>query len=175
VTDERRPAAPERDDDALGDALGDALTREPSETDALPIVARMVVEIRSDGTRTIARGAIEDRLQNHQVGVEASADSPLELARALAKLLVSAPLSGMLRGKLPSPDPGPDRGDREVAGPETSGVRGYLGGLRETLSRRAESVVERTLARRLGPRKRDRDEDARDPEPPTRGPSPDTD
>src|SRR5690606_7053874 len=56
-----------------------------------PVVARMVVEIRSDGTTTIARGAIEDHLQGERVQVEARADSPLQLAGALAKLLFESP------------------------------------------------------------------------------------
>ena len=60
---------------------------ELAEADELPVVARMVVEIRSGGTRTIARGAVEDLLNDQQVAVEASAGSPLELSRALAKML----------------------------------------------------------------------------------------
>lgn len=63
-----------------------------------PVVARLMVEIRSDGTRTIARGALQDELSGEQVAVEARGDSPLELAGQLAKTLVTAPLSlGSLR------------------------------------------------------------------------------
>lgn len=59
--------------------------------DELPVVARMVVEIRSDGSRTIARGAIEDAVAGQRVAVEARGDSPLALALALARSLTSLP------------------------------------------------------------------------------------
>jgi hypothetical protein len=63
-----------------------------------PVVARLMVEIRSDGSRTIARGALHDELTGEQVAVEARGNSPLELAGQLAKSLVTAPLSlGTLR------------------------------------------------------------------------------
>lgn len=63
-----------------------------------PVVARLMVEIRSDGSRTIARGALQDELTGEQVAVEARGNSPLELAGQLAKSLVTAPLSlGSLR------------------------------------------------------------------------------
>lgn len=63
-----------------------------------PVVARLMVEIRSDGSRTIARGALQDELTGEQVAVEARGNSPLELAGQLAKTLVTAPLSlGSLR------------------------------------------------------------------------------
>ena len=69
----------------------------------------MVVEIRSDGSRTIARGAIEDHLGGQAVGVEARADSPLELSRALAKMVLSAPFAALLgraKGDVPPRDKG---------------------------------------------------------------------
>lgn len=59
--------------------------------DDLPVVARMVVEIRSDGSRTVARGAIEDAVAGHKVAVVARGDSPLSLAMALARSLTSLP------------------------------------------------------------------------------------
>jgi hypothetical protein len=46
------------------------------EADEPPVVARLVVEIRSDGTRTIARGAIEDAQRGERVAIEARGDSP---------------------------------------------------------------------------------------------------
>lgn len=58
-----------------------------------PVVARLMVEIRSDGSRTIARGALQDELTGEQVALEARGNSPLELAGQLAKSLVTAPLS----------------------------------------------------------------------------------
>lgn len=57
--------------------------------DELPVVSRLVIEVRSDGTRTIARGAAED--PSGQVGLEVRAESPAELVAALAKLLLQVP------------------------------------------------------------------------------------
>jgi hypothetical protein len=73
------------------------LERAPS-TDALadvpddpPIVARMVIEIRSDGTRTIARGAMEDVASGQKVALEAEGTTPLALAMQLAKSIGGLP------------------------------------------------------------------------------------
>lgn len=71
---EVQPAQPDRDPDA-----------------DLPVVARLVVEIRSDGSRTIARGALEDVTLGQRVAVQARGDSPLALALALARSLGSLP------------------------------------------------------------------------------------
>ena len=57
-----------------------------------PVVARLVVEIRSDGSHTIARGAMEDALSGQKVAVEASGTTPLALALSLAKSIVATPL-----------------------------------------------------------------------------------
>jgi hypothetical protein len=59
--------------------------------DDLPVVARMIVEIRSDGSRTIARGAVEDLTTGQRVAVEARGDSPMSLALALARSLARMP------------------------------------------------------------------------------------
>jgi hypothetical protein len=84
--------ATQRDDESPIDAeiveAGDAEVRSVSEP---PVVARLVVEIRSDGTRTIARGAIEDVQSGQQVGIEAKGDSPISLAMALARSMFRAP------------------------------------------------------------------------------------
>ena len=61
------------------------------EQDLPPIVARMVVEIRSDGTRTIARGAIEDRLTGEKVALRADAKNPVALLGELTKALLQTP------------------------------------------------------------------------------------
>lgn len=77
-----RPSKPElveRDADELVE------DREP------PVVARLVVEIRSDGTRTIARGAIEDAQHGQRTAIEARGDSPLQLAIALARSIAQLP------------------------------------------------------------------------------------
>ncbi|MFO0566971.1 MAG: hypothetical protein U0263_14990 [Polyangiaceae bacterium] len=59
--------------------------------DEPPVVARMIVEIRSDGSRTIARGAIEEATTGERVAIEAHGSSPLALATSLAKSMFSAP------------------------------------------------------------------------------------
>jgi hypothetical protein len=56
-----------------------------------PVVARLVVEIRSDGSRTIARGAIEDVASGQRTAIEARGDSPIQLALALARSLTQLP------------------------------------------------------------------------------------
>jgi hypothetical protein len=56
-----------------------------------PVVARMVVEIRSDGFRTIARGALEDASSGDRVAVVARGTTPMALAASLAKTIFSAP------------------------------------------------------------------------------------
>jgi hypothetical protein len=59
-----------------------------------PVVARFVVEIRSDGSRTIARGAMEDVATGQRTTVEAHGASPLQLAIALARALTQLPRLG---------------------------------------------------------------------------------
>lgn len=56
-----------------------------------PVVARMVIEIRSDGSRTIARGALEDTTAGQKIAIEAKGDSPMQLAFALARSLFKVP------------------------------------------------------------------------------------
>jgi hypothetical protein len=74
--------------DELEKTAPGALREEP------PVVARLVVEIRSDGSRTIARGGLEDVQRGDRVTIEARGDSPLQLAMALAKSLTSLPRLG---------------------------------------------------------------------------------
>jgi hypothetical protein len=64
---------------------------EVEHADDPPVVARLVVEIRSDGSRTIARGAIEDVARDLRTSIEARGTSPLQLALALAKQLSQIP------------------------------------------------------------------------------------
>jgi len=68
-----------------------------------PVVARLIVEIRSDGSRTIARGAIEDVASGARTAIEARGDSPLQLALALAREITRLPrlgARGAIRGLL---------------------------------------------------------------------------
>ena len=64
---------------------------EVERADEPPVVARLVVEIRSDGTRTVARGAVEDATRGERVAIEARGVSPLQLALALARALTQLP------------------------------------------------------------------------------------
>ncbi|HUQ04631.1 MAG TPA: hypothetical protein VM261_19155 [Kofleriaceae bacterium] len=57
----------------------------------LPVVARLVVEIRSDGRRTVARGAIEDVSSGAKTAVVARGDSPVRLAVDLARAIARLP------------------------------------------------------------------------------------
>lgn len=69
-----------------------------------PVVARLVVEIRSDGSRTIARGALEDVQRGERTAIEARGDSPIQLAIALARTLTQLPrlaARSAVRGLLP--------------------------------------------------------------------------
>jgi len=60
--------------------------------DEPPVVARLMVEIRSDGSRTIARGAVEDIASGERVAIEAHGTTPAQLAASLARTLFSTPL-----------------------------------------------------------------------------------
>jgi hypothetical protein len=101
-------------DSARGSGTRDAIAAKPaSETlttePALPVVARLIVEIRSDGSRTVARGAMEDAASGTRAVIEASGTTPLELALKLAKSIARVPwfsrtlARGALRGLLRKP------------------------------------------------------------------------
>lgn len=79
--------------DAQGTGLAKQAPAELSERDAqLPVVARLMVEIRSDGSRTIARGAMEDLQHGERVSIQAEGTTPAMLAASLAKSIVAMPL-----------------------------------------------------------------------------------
>jgi hypothetical protein len=66
--------------------------RERAELDGEPpVVARMIVEIRSDGSRTIARGAIEDVASGQRAAIEAKGGTPFQLALSLVRSLGQLP------------------------------------------------------------------------------------
>jgi hypothetical protein len=96
----------------------------PAKDDLPPVVARLVVEIRSDGTRTVARGGLEDVALGQKVALQAEAGSPLELSRLLLRSMVATPLDLLrttleqgrqgglrdrLRRLLPGPPPRPEQ------------------------------------------------------------------
>jgi len=56
-----------------------------------PVVARLVVEIRSDGSHTVARGAAEDAVTGERVTVEAAGATPLGLVLSLLKSAFELP------------------------------------------------------------------------------------
>ena len=64
-----------------------------AEVEDLPVVARLVVEIRSDGSRTLARGALEDVVTGERVSLEANGGSPAQLAASLAGNLLVTPFA----------------------------------------------------------------------------------
>ena len=64
------------------------LAKEPEDP---PVVARMIIEIRSDGMRTIARGAVEDVASGERVAIEARGSTPMALAGSLARSLFTIP------------------------------------------------------------------------------------
>ena len=57
-----------------------------------PVVARMVIEIRSDGSRTFARGVLEDLASGEHVALRADGSTGLALASALSNSLLKTPL-----------------------------------------------------------------------------------
>lgn len=60
-----------------------------------PVVARLVVELRSDGRCTIARGAVEDVRAQERVSLEVGASSPWDLVRLLARELTRSGRSSL--------------------------------------------------------------------------------
>lgn len=84
-----------RDADRDSDAPAELVKTPAGELAAEPpVVARLVVEIRSDGSRTIARGAVEDVATGQRTTLEARGDSPIQLAIALARTLTQLPRIG---------------------------------------------------------------------------------
>jgi hypothetical protein len=88
----KRPG--DRDEPTSASELVGAAPDELERASEPPVVARLVVEIRSDGTRTIARGAVEDAASGQRTSLEARGDSPLQLAIALARVLTRLPRLG---------------------------------------------------------------------------------
>jgi len=64
---------------------------ELASVDEPPVVARLVVEIRSDGSRTIARGALEDGQLGERTSLKVEGATPSQLALSLVKALFQAP------------------------------------------------------------------------------------
>ncbi len=62
----------------------------------LPVVARLVIEIRSDGSRTVARGGLENAELGERVAIEARGGSPAALAANLLRSILTLPLHSSL-------------------------------------------------------------------------------
>ena len=59
--------------------------------DEPPVVARLVVEIRSDGKRTIARGALEETQRGEHSSIRVEGTTPAQLALSLVRALLQMP------------------------------------------------------------------------------------
>jgi hypothetical protein len=97
---QRMGAAAQRLSDRRGSEAGAPPTalrteeKDPlAEASDLPVVARLIVEIRSDGSRTLARGALEDAVTGERVQLEANGGSPAQLAASLAGSLLTTPFA----------------------------------------------------------------------------------
>lgn len=58
-----------------------------------PVVAQLMIEIRSDGSRTIARGALNDLRNGESAQVHAEGKTPRDLMLSLASSLLALPSS----------------------------------------------------------------------------------
>lgn len=85
---------PEHDDAIEKPTTDDA----PVRVEEPPVVARMVIEIRSDGTRTIARGAMEDVASGERVAVEAEGTTPQALAASMLRSFARLPFVARPQG-----------------------------------------------------------------------------
>lgn len=104
MTDEKRDLVAVPEGRSAGGERAIARDDEP------PVVARMVIEIRSDGTRTIARGAAEDASSGEKVAIEVAGSTPLQLALSLMKTMATMP--ALARNAMRAlRQPGPRRGD----------------------------------------------------------------
>lgn len=91
LTERNQLTRPERD------ALHEA--KEP------PVVAQLMIEIRSDGTRTIARGALNDLLNEENAQIHAEGRTPTELMASLASSLLSLPATILRAPRAKAPKP----------------------------------------------------------------------
>lgn len=79
--------------DALGRSVNKPENREVPATRAPepPVVAQLMIEIRSDGSHTIARGALHDLRSNESAHVHAEGKTPQQLIASLLGSLLSLP------------------------------------------------------------------------------------
>lgn len=68
-----------------------------------PVVAQLMIEIRSDGSHTIARGALHDLQSNESAHVHAEGQTPAQLVTSLLSSLLSLP-AGPFQKLRPKPE-----------------------------------------------------------------------
>jgi hypothetical protein len=73
---------------AIFSRMSDDLLKKPPEP---PVVARLVIEIRSDGSHTIARGLAEDVAAGERVELKAEGATPAQLLMSLVRSLKDLP------------------------------------------------------------------------------------
>jgi hypothetical protein len=74
----------------------------PVASDEPPVVAQLMVEIRSDGSRTIARGALNDLRGGESAQVHAEGRTPGELMLSLATSLLALPATLLNQTRQPA-------------------------------------------------------------------------
>ncbi len=114
-----------------------------------PVVARMVIEIRSDGTRTVARGALEEVESGQTVSIVAEAESPTALAWSLAKQLAAAPLIGRAASRAMLAKGATKTIDVAVEGKKRSRLSRAVESASKRARRQVKSVSRRLTARIL--------------------------
>ncbi len=88
ILDKAAPAANELEDvdkdvEDVDEDLDEDLDEDVDER--LPVVARLIVEVRSDGRRTIARGLVEDLESGRRTAVMATGESQMALLGSLMR------------------------------------------------------------------------------------------
>jgi hypothetical protein len=96
--------------------LAKSVSQVPQKSAEPPVVAQLMIEIRADGSRTIARGALNDLRNGESAQVHAEGRTPAELMLSLANSLLALPASMLRQARRPDTDELP----RDVAG--TSGT-----------------------------------------------------
>jgi hypothetical protein len=84
--------------------------------DEPPVVAQLMIEIRSDGSRTIARGALNDLRSGETAQVHAEGKTPRDLMLSLASSLLALPasLSQSIFRRTPGPELKPQSAPPQV-------------------------------------------------------------
>ncbi len=67
-----------------------------------PVVAQLMIEIRSDGSHTIARGALHDLRSNESAHVHAEGKTPQQLIASLLGSLLSLPAGTFQKLRAPA-------------------------------------------------------------------------